>query len=127
MTEATKARVDVSGSVRLGEAVTPITGEAAAVLRTLEAKSTDGSRVYPEHATASLVVTAEPVGKEKAIGITDHLLGASENHPRDGLPLEFRTDHDEQAERLTVSLQGSVSAVSYLLFLVHLHMTQSRH
>ena len=79
-----------------------------------------------DRADTSFVASVDGVGVEKAVAIGDHLLNAAKNHPPGDSPLDIRTEHDERERRLRVRLNGSLSATSYLLFLVNLHLTQSR-
>jgi hypothetical protein len=110
-----------------GSFVIGFDGAIPCALRVLESRTPDGERFFPERASSSLVVRATPVSQTNVIAITDHLMGASENHPEDDAPLEFRTEYDEAGRELTVSLSGSVFATNYLMLLVWLHLTQSRH
>jgi len=103
-----------------------VTGSLSAVLRLLNGKSPSGERLIEELADTSLVASVDNVGAEKAITISDHLLSAAKNHPPGNPPLDVRTEHDERERRLRVRLKGSLFATSYLLFLVNLHLTQSR-
>ncbi len=48
------------------------------------------------------------------------------HHPPGDPPLDVRTEHDERERRLRVKVSGTLFATSYLLFLVNLHLTQSR-
>ncbi len=97
-----------------------------AVLRVLNGKSPSAVRLLEERADTSLVANVYGIGAEKAIAINDHLLNAAKNHPPGDLPLDVRTEHDEHAKRLRVKVAGSLFATTYLLFLVNLHLTQSR-
>jgi hypothetical protein len=102
-----------------------VAGSVPVALRVLEG-SADGVRIFPERAPSSLVVTAAPVRPFRVVAITDHLVGASENHPHDHGPLDFRTEYDEAGARLTVRLTGTLFATSYLMFLVYIQLTQGR-
>jgi len=79
-----------------------------------------------DRADTSFVASVDGVGVEKAVAIGDHLLNAAKNHPPGDSPLDIRTEHDERERRLRRRLNGSLSATSHLLFLVNLHLTQSR-
>jgi len=103
-----------------------VTGSLSAVLRLLNGKSPSGERLVEEQADTSLVASVDNVGAEKAVAINDHLLNAAKNHPPGDPPLDVRTEHDEPRRILRVRLSGSLFATSYLLFLVNLHLTQSR-
>ncbi len=103
-----------------------IRGSLAATLRLLNDKSASGERLIEDSTASSIAVHIDGVGSVKAVAINDHLLNAAKNHPRGDRPLEVRTEHDEQKQRLGVMLTGSLFATSYLLFLVNLHLTQSR-
>jgi hypothetical protein len=103
-----------------------VTGSLAATLRLLNGKSPSGERLIEESADTSLAATVDNVGAEKAVAISDHLLNAAKNHPPGDAPLDVRTEHDEREKRLRVRVTGSLFATSYLLFLVNLHLTQSR-
>ena len=103
-----------------------VTGSLPAVLRLLNGKSTTGERLVDDRAETSLVASIDNVGAEKAVAINDHLLNAAKNHPPGDPPLDVRTENDERERRLLVRLNGSLFATSYLLFLVNLHLTQSR-
>lgn len=109
-----------------GRLTVTLTGAVASALRVLEACSTNGDRLFPERAQSSLLVRGEPVSPQRVVAITDHLMGASENHPRDGAPLDFRTEYDECHKRLAVQIKGSLFSTNYLMFLVHLQLTQGR-
>jgi hypothetical protein len=97
-----------------------------AVLRLLNGKSPSGERLIDERADTSFVASVDNVGAEKAIAINDHLLNAANNHPPGDPPLAVRTEHDEREKRLRVKVGGTLFETSYLLFLVNLHLTQSR-
>lgn len=102
-----------------------VAGSVLVALRVLEA-SVEGERLFPERASSSLIVRAVPVPQTRVVAIGDHLMGASENHPRDDAPLHFRTEYDEADERLEVRLDGSLFATNYLMFLVYMQLTQGR-
>jgi hypothetical protein len=97
-----------------------------AVLRVLNGKSPSAERLIEERADTSFVANVYDIGAEKAIAINDHLLNAAKNHPPGDPPLDVRTEHEERAKRLRVKVSGSLFATSYLLFLLNLHLTQSR-
>jgi hypothetical protein len=101
-------------------------GSLAAVLRLLNGKSPGGERVVDDRAGTTFKATIDNVGAEKAVAINDHLLNAAKNHPPGDPPLGVRTEHDEREKRLSVRVSGSLFATAYLLFLVNLHLTQSR-
>jgi hypothetical protein len=103
-----------------------VTGSLPAVLRLLNGKSPGAERLVEDHADTSFIATVSGVGAEKAVAINDHLLNAAKNHPPGDPPLDVRTEHDERESRLRVKVSGSLFATSYLLFLVNLHLTQSR-
>ena len=103
-----------------------VTGSLPGVLRLLNGKTQGGARLIDDRAGTSLVAGFDNVGSEKAVAINDHLLNAAKNHPRGDQPLDVRTEHDALRARLTVRVDGSLFATSYLLFLVNLHLTQSR-
>jgi hypothetical protein len=103
-----------------------VTGSLPAVLRLLNGKSPSAERLVEDRADTALVATVDGVGAEKAVAITDHLLNAAKNHPPDDPPLDLQTEHDERERKLRVKVDGSLFATSYLLFLVNLHLTQSR-
>jgi hypothetical protein len=103
-----------------------VTGSLPAVLRLLNGKSPGGERLVDDRAGTSLVANVEEVGAQKAVAINDHLLNAAKNHPPGDPTLDVRTEHDEREKQLRVRLDGSLFATSYLLFLVNLHLTQSR-
>jgi hypothetical protein len=103
-----------------------VSGSLPGVLRLLNAKTQGGERLIEEGAGTSLVADVDNVGSEKAVVINDHLLNAAKNHPPSDQPLDVRTEHDALHARLTVRVDGSQFATSYLLFLVNLHLTQSR-
>jgi hypothetical protein len=102
------------------------TGGLSAVMRLLNAKKQSGERLIEERVGSSLVADVDHVGREKAVAINDHLLNAAKNHPPGDPPLDVRTEHDAARARLRVRVDGSLFATSYLLFLVNLHLTQSR-
>lgn len=108
-----------------GHLAVTVAGSVPVALRVLEA-SVESGRLFPERAPSSLTVTAAPVRPVRVVAITDHLMGASENHPRDDAPLDFRTEYDESEARLTVRLHGSLFATTYLMFLVYIQLTQGR-
>ena len=103
-----------------------IRGSLSAVLRLFGNKSEGGERLLEDGTETSVAVNIDRVGTVKAVAINDHLLNAAKNHPRSDRQLEVRTEHNEQRQQLNVTLTGSLFATSYLLFLVHLHLTQSR-
>jgi hypothetical protein len=103
-----------------------VTGGLPAVLRVLNGKSPSAERLVEDRADTSLVASVYDVGAEKAVAISDHLLNAAKNHPPGDPPLDVRTEHEARERRLRVRLNGSLFATSYLLFLVNLHLTQSR-
>jgi hypothetical protein len=103
-----------------------VKGSLSAVLRLLSGKSPSGERLVDDRVDTSFVASVDNVGGEKAVAINDHLLNAAKNHPPGDPPLEVRTEHDERAQRLRVRVSGSLFATAYLLFLVNLHLTQSR-
>ena len=109
-----------------GTGVLTLHGAVATALRALEARTEGDERLLPEGAPSVLVVRAEPVSPGRVIAITDHLTGASDNHPRDDAPLDYRIDYEEAEARLTVRLMGSLFSTSYLMFLVHMQLTQGR-
>jgi hypothetical protein len=102
------------------------TGRLPAVLRLLNGKSASGARLVEDRVGTSLAASVDGVDTAKAIAIGDHLLNAAKNHPPGDPRLEVRTAHDERRAKLQVTLNGSLFATSYLLFLVNLHLTQSR-
>ena len=97
-----------------------------AFLRLLNGKSPGGERLVDDRADTSLVASVAGVGAQKAVAINDHLLNAAKNHPPGDPPLDVRTEHDEREKCMCVKLNGRLFATSYLLFLVNLHLTQSR-
>jgi hypothetical protein len=101
-------------------------GSLPSVLRLLNGKSASGERLFADAAQSSMVASVTGVGSVKAVAINDHLLSAAKNHPPGDSPLEVRTEHDEPRALLHVKLTGSLYATSHLLFLVNLHLTQSR-
>jgi hypothetical protein len=103
-----------------------VSGALPAVLRVLNGKSPSAERLIEERADTSFVANVYDIGAEKAIAINDHLLNAAKNHPPGDPPLDVRTEHEERAKRLRVKVSGSLFATSYLLFLLNLHLTQSR-
>ncbi len=103
-----------------------VRGSLAAVLRLLNSKSPGGERVVDDRTPTSFEATIDNVGVEKAVAINDHLLNAAKNHPPGDPSLDVRTEHDERDTRLRVLVSGSLFATAYLLFLVSLHLTQSR-
>ena len=103
-----------------------VRGDARTVLALVDGRYTQGERLIDERATTSVTVQMTNVSSAKAATISVHLLNASQNHPRDDAPLDIRTEHDEPNAHLTVRLSGSSFATTYLLFLIHLQMTQSR-
>jgi len=103
-----------------------ISGALPAVLRLLNGKSASDERLFEDGVDTSMAATVDGVGSVKAVAISGHLLNAAKNHPPGGLPLDVRTEHDEGRAQLHVRLKGSLFATSYLLFLVNLHLTQSR-
>ena len=111
---------------RIARLTLTVAGSLPAVLRFLNGKAPSGERIVEDRAGTSFVADVENVGAEKAIAINDHLLNAAKNHPPGDPPLDVRTEHEEEAKRLRVKLSGSLFATSYLLFLVNLHLTQSR-
>jgi hypothetical protein len=106
--------------------VLTVTGSLPGVLRLLNGKTQAGERLIEERVGTSLVADVDSVGSEKAVAINDHLLNAAKNHPPGDPPLDVRTEHDAPHARLRVRVDGSLFATSYLLFLVNLHLTQSR-
>lgn len=128
------ARTSAHGTIDVAEAhdataarlTLTVTGGLPAVLRLLNAKSANGARLVEDGVATSLTATVHAVGTVKAVAIGDHLLNAAKNHPPGGTPLEVHTEHDERRSLLTVTLQGSLFATAYLLFLVNLQLTQSR-
>jgi hypothetical protein len=103
-----------------------VTGGLSSVLRLLNGKSENGARLVEDGAGTSFVASIYSVSSEKAVAINDHLLNAAKNHPDGDPPLDVRTEHDDHEKVLHVKLNGSLFATSYLLFLVNLHLTQSR-
>jgi hypothetical protein len=103
-----------------------VTGSLPGVLRLLNGKAPSGERLIEEQVGSSFVADVDNVGSEKAVAINDHLLNAAKNHPPGDPPLEVRTEYDAPRARLRVRVDGSLFATSYLLFLVNLHLTQSR-
>lgn len=101
-------------------------GRLPAVLGLLNAKTASGARLIEDGSDAALAAHVENVGTLKAVAIADHLLNAAKNHPAGGSRLEVHTQHDEPGSQLHVTLRGSLFATSHLLFLVNLHLTQSR-
>jgi len=128
------ARASAHGAVDVAEAhdaaaarlTLTVTGGLPAVLRLLNGKSTAGARLVADGVDTSMTANVHGVGTVQAVAIGDHLLNAAKNHPPGGPPLEVRTEHDERRARLRVTLKGSLFATAYLLFLVNLHLTQSR-
>ncbi len=118
--------VDASYDERVARLTLSIHGSVLSVLRLFGNKSTAGERLFDEGIESSITVNVDGVGIDKATAINDHLLNAAKNHPQSDRPLDVRTEHDERRQRLGVRLAGSLFATSYLLFLVHLHLTQSR-
>jgi len=118
--------IDEAYDENAGLSTLKVTGNLSAVLRVLNGKSPSAERLVEDRAHTSFVASVYDVGAEKAVAISDHLLNAAKNHPPGGSPLEVRTEHDEHERRLRVKLDGSLFATSYLLFLVNLHLTQSR-
>jgi hypothetical protein len=122
-----KGPLEVSADVEAdGTSVLMLRGAVATALRVLEARTEGDARLFPEAAPSALVVQAEPVSPGRVIAITDHLNGASDNHPRDDAPLGYRIEYAEPEARLTVTLTGSLFSTSYLMFLVHIQLTQGR-
>jgi len=111
---------------RAAQLTLTVSGSLPAVLRLLNGKSPSGERHLDERADTALVASVDNVGTEKAVAISDHVLNASKNHPPGDQPLDVRTEHDERDRRLRVKVGGTLFATSYLLFLVNLHLTQSR-
>lgn len=103
-----------------------VSGGLPAVLRLLNSKSASDERLFEDGVDTSMAATVDNVGSVKAVAISGHLLNAAKNHPPGGLPLDVRTEHDERRAELHVRLKGSLFATAYLLFLVNLHITQSR-
>ena len=103
-----------------------VSGGLPGVLRLLNGKSPGGARLVEDGVHTSMTASVDGVGTAKAVAVGDHLLNAAKNHPPGGPPLEVRTEHDERRARLQVTLRGSLFATAYLLFLVNLHLTQSR-
>ena len=95
-------------------------------MKLLDHADQQGKRLFEEQARVSMTVQIDPVQRPAAIAVTDHLLAAAKNHPPHDLPLRIDTDYDEAHARLEVMLAGSVFATSYLLMLIHVHLTQSR-
>jgi len=128
------ARASTHGTVDIVEShdaatarlILTVSGGLPAVLRVLNGKSASGARLVEDGVSASMTANVSGVDTVKAVAITDHLLNAAKNHPSGGPPLEIRTEHDERRSQLQVTLKGSLFATSYLLFLVNLHLTQSR-
>ena len=118
--------VDATYDERAARLTLSIRGSLLAVLRLLGNKSADGTRLFEDDSESSVALNIDGVGKAKSVAITDHLLNAAKNHPQSARPLDVRTEHDDREQRLSVALTGSLFATSYLLFLVHLHLTQSR-
>ena len=118
--------VDATYDERDARLALTIRGSLAATLRLLNGKSASGERLIEDGTATSIAVDIDRVGSVKAVAINDHLLNAAKNHPGSDRPLEVRTEHDEQRQRLSVTLTGSLFATSYLLFLVNLHLTQSK-
>jgi hypothetical protein len=117
--------VDATYDERVARLTLNIRGSLSAVLR-LFGKSASGERLFEDGTESSIALNIDGVGKVKAVAITDHLLNAAKNHPQSDRPLDVRTEHDDRQQRLSVTLTGSLFATSYLLFLAHLHLTQSR-
>ena len=103
-----------------------VNGSLLVVLRLLNGKAPSGERLVDDRADTSFVASVDNVGADKAVAINDHLLSAAKNHPPGDPPLDVRTEHDERARQLRVKVGGTLFATSYLLFLVNLHLTQSR-
>lgn len=101
-------------------------GALAPVLAFLGSKSGNGERLIGDRAHTSMTVTIHPATTPKAIAINDHLLAATKNRPPEDGEVTVRTERDEAGARLVVHVDGSLYSSSYLLFLVHLHLTQSR-
>jgi len=100
-------------------------GALAAVLEILSPKSGNGQPLIGDGAHTSLTVAIHPVTTRKAIAINDHLLAATKNRPQEYGEVTIRTERDEAGAQLVVHVDGSLYSISYLLFLVHLHLTQS--
>jgi len=118
--------VDATYDERAARLTLSIRGSLSAVLRLFSNKSADGERLFEDGTESSIALDIDGVGKVKAVAITDHLLNAAKNHPQSDRPLDMRTEHDDPRQRLHLSLTGSLFATSYLLFVVNLHLTQSR-
>jgi len=103
-----------------------VAGSLPGVLRLLNGKAQSGERLVEERVGTSFVADVDNVGREKAVAINDHLLNAAKNHPPGDQRIDVRTEHDAPHARLRVRVDGSLFATSYLLFLVNLHLTQSR-
>jgi hypothetical protein len=103
-----------------------VRGDARGVLALVDGRLTGGRKPIDEHATSVLTARVSDVSSTKAATISDHLLNAAQNKPGDDAPLDIRTEYDESGAHLLVRLTGSLFATTYLLFLVHLPMTQSR-
>jgi hypothetical protein len=103
-----------------------VTGSLPGVLRLLNGKTQSGERLIEDRVGTSFVADVDNVGSDKAVAINDHLLNAAKNHPPGDPPLDLRTEHDAAHARLRVRVNGSLFATSYLLFLLNLHLTQSR-
>lgn len=102
------------------------TGTLPGVLRLLNGKSASGERMFSDASVSAMTARITNVDSVKAVAIGDHLLNAAKNHPPGDPPLDVRTEDVEQRALLRVTLNGSLYATSYLLFLVNLHLTQSR-
>lgn len=128
------ARASAHGSVEVADAhdaaaarlTLTVSGGLPAVLRLLNGKSPAGARLVGDGVDTSMTANVEGVGTAKAVAIGDHLVNAAKNHPPGGAPLEVLAKHDERRAQLQVTLKGSLFATAYLLFLVNLHLTQSR-
>ena len=103
-----------------------ISGLLAPVLRLIALKGPNDRPWIDDGAESTVEVVIAPVAKEKAIALNDNLLAAAKHRPQEGSALSIRNEHDETAQKLVVHLSGSLYATSYLLFLTHLHLTQSR-
>lgn len=120
-------RLDVEAALDAdGRAWVELEGAVVTALRVLETRNEGGDRLFPEQAHSTFVVHAQPVSPGRVVAINDHLMGASENHPRDDTPLDFRAEYDESEARLALRLSGSLFATSYLMFLIHMQLTQGR-
>jgi hypothetical protein len=116
--------VDTDHNAARGELRVSLVGTLSAVNRLLNYKSEADQRIFEERAQVSTVVRIDPIDRPFSISLTDHLSAAAHHHPQNDVPLRIDTTYDEAGMRLELVLTGSVFAISYLLMILYLRLTQ---